>query len=248
MWKNFLKIIYPYYCLSCQKELNDSYLCHECFNAIPLLKKQLCPVCEKPSPFGKTHKNCRKKTPLSGVFVAMDYKEKIVQRLIHQYKYKFVKNLAEPLTGILIKSLTKQKHELFFNADGVIITAVPLHPVRLRWRGFNQAQFIAQKLTSRFNLPYKNILIRSKNNPAQKDMPRTPLRQKNIQAVFRINKMFDEKYQKENLLKTKLNFQKSNIIIVDDITTTLATLNECAATLLPLKPENIYAIVLARGL
>ena len=240
MLKNFLKIIYPYYCLSCNNELNSSYLCRECFSAIPLLKEQLCPACEKPSPFGKTHAICRQKTPLSGIFVAMDYKEKIVQRLIHQYKYKFVKNLAEPLTNILIKSLAEQNKELFFNTD-TIITAVPLHSIRLRWRGFNQAQFIAQKLASHFNIPYENLLIRSKNNLAQKDMPQTSLRQKNIQGVFRLNDAPNAKYQIGSPVK-------SNIVIIDDITTTLSTLNECAATLLPLKPKNIYAIVLARGL
>lgn len=240
MWKNFLKIIYPYYCLLCKKELNNSYLCRECFNTIPLLKEQLCPICEKLSPLGKTHENCRKKTPLSGVFVAMDYKEKIVQQLIHQYKYKFVKNLAEPLTDILIKSLAEQNNELFFNA-GSVITAVPLHSIRLRWRGFNQAQLVAEKLASHFNLPYKNLLIRSKNNPAQKNIPQTSLRQKNVQNVFRLNDASDTKHKTEKTLN-------ANIIIIDDITTTLSTLNECAATLLPLKPKKIYAIVLARGL
>ncbi|MEK7627258.1 MAG: double zinc ribbon domain-containing protein [Patescibacteria group bacterium] len=247
MWNTFLKIIYPYFCLLCKKELNDSYLCRECFSTIPLLKEQLCPLCEKPSLFGKTHENCRKKTPLSGAFVAMDYKEKIVQQLIHQYKYKFVKDLAEPLSDILIKSLAEQNKELFFNID-TIITAVPLHPIRLRWRGFNQAQIIAQKLASHFNLPYENLLIRSKNNLAQKDMPQTSLRQKNIQGVFRLNTISDTKYRIEKRAEIKPNFQKSSIIIVDDITTTLSTLNECATTLLPLKPKNIYAIVLARGL
>ena len=237
MWKNFLKIIYPYYCLRCKKELDNSYLCHECFNAIPLVKEQLCPACEKPSLFGKTHENCRKKTPLSGAFVAMDYKEKIVQQLIHQYKYKFVKDLAEPLSDILIKSLAEQNNELLSKTD-TIIAAVPLHPIRLRWRGFNQAQIIAQKLASHFNLPYKNLLIRSKNNPTQKNISQTSIRQKNVQSVFRLNDMRDEI---ENPLK-------SNIIIVDDITTTLSTLNECAATLLPLKPKKIYAVVLARGI
>ncbi len=177
----------------------------------------------------------------------MDYKEKIVQQLIHQYKYKFVKDLAEPLSDILIKSLAEQNKELFFNID-TIITAVPLHPIRLRWRGFNQAQIIAQKLASHFNLPYENLLIRSKNNLAQKDMPQTSLRQKNIQGVFRLNTISDTKYRIEKRAEIKPNFQKSSIIIVDDITTTLSTLNECATTLLPLKPKNIYAIVLARGL
>ena len=167
----------------------------------------------------------------------MDYKEKIVQQLIHQYKYKFVKDLAEPLSDILIKSLAEQNNELLSKTD-TIIAAVPLHPIRLRWRGFNQAQIIAQKLASHFNLPYKNLLIRSKNNPTQKNISQTSIRQKNVQSVFRLNDMRDEI---ENPLK-------SNIIIVDDITTTLSTLNECAATLLPLKPKKIYAVVLARGI
>lgn len=240
MWKNFLEIIYPHYCLLCKTELNDSYLCDKCLKTIPLIEEQACPACEKPSLFGKTHENCQQKTPLSGVFVAMDYKEKTVKQLIHQYKYKFIKNLAKPLADILIKSLADKNNKLFLNKN-TIITAVPLHPVRLRWRGFNQAQIIAQKLARHFNIPYGELLIRSKNNPAQKNILQTSLRQKNVQNIFRLSEISNEKYKTEKE-------SNNNIIIIDDITTTLSTLNECAATLLSLKPKKIYAIVLARGL
>lgn len=240
MRKILSKILYPYYCFSCQKELQDSYLCDICFDKIPFIKEQLCPACEKSSPLGATHTSCQNRTPLKGVFVAMDYKNEVVRKLIQQYKYKFIKSLSPILSSLLIKSLLNQSDIFYIHhlleTQSKIITSVPLHPYKLRQRGFNQSEIIAKNLSNHLNIPYNNLLIRAKNTLAQKDIANIYNRQENIKRAFRINPLLDKR------------LPVSMIIIVDDITTTLSTLNECAESLAPLHPKQIYAIVLARGI
>lgn len=236
MLKIITKILYPYHCFSCKKELQNSYLCDICFDKIPFIKEQVCPVCEKPSPLGATHTLCQNHTPFQGLFVAMDYKNKVVRKLIQQYKYKFIESLSPILSSLLIKSLLNQSDiSYLLKTPPVIIISVPLHQYKLRQRGFNQSEIIAQNISKHFNIPYHNLLIRVKNTSAQKDIANIYDRRKNIRQAFRLNPRLN-----------KCLFT-STIIIVDDVTTTLATLNESAESLAPLHPKQIYAIVLARG-
>lgn len=175
----------------------------------------------------------------------MDYKEKIVKKLIQQYKYKLVKSLEDTLNAVLIKAL--KTHSAFPylpyipdppnspDQPPAVITSVPLHPLKLRFRGFNQSEILAENLSRQFGADHKKLLVRVKNNP-QKDVKKLSDRQQNIKNSFRVNPRLD----------LRLSASKK-IIIVDDVTTTLSTLNECAKTLSVLGPKKIYGIVLARG-
>lgn len=165
----------------------------------------------------------------------------MLRQIIYEYKYRFIKELAEPLGKLMISFLEintppswseKQENELIF-------IPVPLHGRRLAWRGFNQSELLAQKIAPHFNASLANrILIRSRHTLPQQKMADKKTRSQNIQNAFSLSPK----------IKLKNNLLKNNIIIlVDDISTTGATLQDCARTLQELKPKEIWGLVIARG-
>lgn len=232
----FLDLIFPKNCLLCQK--TDFLVCPECLKKIEILPYQVCPQCERAITInGKICNRCKPTHPsLNQLIVASDYKDSGLAKMIHLLKYKFISELAAPLGKILLKSLIKNN----IKTPDVIIP-VPLHPFRLRWRGFNQsellANFLAKNLLPGIELPVMNdLVIRNKNTTPQMKIKDYQQRQENMKDVFRINPAY------ENLE----DFKNKKILLVDDICTTGSTLFECAKKIKKLKPQFISAVVLAR--
>lgn len=136
--KVILDTLFPISCLSCGK--TDVWLCKNCLNKISQKNNQVCPYCEKMiTPNGYTCFACKKKYSLDGLLVASSYKDRVISKAIHLYKYRFAEELSSPLGDIIIKSIKNSELPL---PD--IIIPVPLHPRRLRWRGFNQSELLAK--------------------------------------------------------------------------------------------------------
>lgn len=109
-----LDLLFPIYCIGCAKE--GEWICAECLEKINLLKIQACPICGAESKTGSRCFNCRNKSDMDGVIAAAAYwepktaneKEKVknlVKEAIHIFKYRFVKDLAIPLSNLMIKQL-----------------------------------------------------------------------------------------------------------------------------------------------
>lgn len=114
----------------------------------------------------------------------------------------------------------------------ILIIPVPLHPKRLRWRGFNQSEKIADIIASNLQIPIDSTsLKRIKFKTPQAKLKKED-RIKNISNNF-------------NWHGNKLNQQ--NIILIDDVTTTGATLNECAKVLKANGAKEVWGLVLANG-
>lgn len=233
-----LDTLFPVACFFCQKK--DFWLCDKCLNKIPLLPFQLCPYCEKEIVSGgHICEKCKKAAlekntplPLDALICAAKYSD--ISKLVHLFKYNFVSDLGIPLGKIIIKGFLKNNTPL---PDLVI--PVPIHKRKLKWRGFNQAeilaQIISQDLTPGFVLPiHSDILIRQKNNRAQMKIKNYSERLTNIRDIFAISP------EKENSIRDK------KILLVDDIATTGATLFECAKILKSAGAKKIYGAVIAR--
>ena len=124
----------------------------------------------------------------------------------------------------------------FERYDNLLFTSVPLHPKRLNWRGFNQSELLAKEISNYFHIPNNNqILNRRYNTLPQVKMPDRFERQKNIKDAFEIN------LENQSLIKSNV------IFLIDDITTTGSTLEECAEKLKPFKPKQIWGMVLTKG-
>ena len=219
----FLDLIFPKFCLGCKKPGN--YLCLNCLQKIPLVKLTLCPLCEKPSPYGLTHPACKTSLGLDGMVVLSDYRG-ITRTLIQKVKYKSVFDLSKTLADIFIQ----QYPSFFFTPD--MVTFIPLYPSREKARGFNQSLLLAKLLAKNYGWAFVQILKRVKNNKPQMSINNYQLRRKNIKGAFAV--------QQAGLIKGK------DVVIVDDVTTTGATILEATKVLKRNGVRTVWGMVLAR--
>ena len=113
------------------------------------------------------------------------------------------------------------------------IVPIPLHWTRYAWRGYNQADEIARVIARKSGKPIAHLLKRIKRTPFQSYF-KGEQREQNVQGVFQINEI------DRSLYKNK------NILLVDDVMTSGATLKQAARMLFALRPASIKAIVVAR--
>lgn len=226
----FLDLLFPVRCINCGKY--DTWLCEDCSKLLAVPHENLCPCCENAATSdGATCFSCKTKFPLDGLFVSTSYKDEIVVKAVHYYKYKFVSDLAGPLADIVAKKISSSTFPI---PD--LIVPVPLHPRRLRWRGFNQsallARGIAENMAAGIIIPLpENALRRIKHTPPQMKIKKYAKRLENMREAFLIA---DE------------NIQGKTILLVDDIATTCSTLVECARVLKKAGAKKVYAAVIAR--
>ncbi len=221
-----LDVIFPKRCLGCKKF--DTWLCDKCHARFGLVVEQRCPLCTNViTPSGITCLKCKHKsnTFIDGVFVA-SYQDIFLKKVIHAYKYRFIKELSAPLALLLAQSLQNAHLKV---PD--LIMPVPLHDRRMRWRGFNQSQLLAQELDLQIPLVCDN-LKRLKFTAAQVKVKNRQKRLKNLEGVFGLN---DSKA-----------IAGKKILLIDDITTTSTTFNECARVLKKAGALKVTGLALAR--
>lgn len=236
--KIILDTLFPIQCLSCKKD--GFWICKKCLDRIDVLSVQVCPYCEKiETPFGKICYRCKdnflaknKTAPVDNLIPAVRYKD--VSHFIHLFKYRLISDLHKPLGKMMIKAILKNNWSL---PD--LIIPIPLHKKRLRWRGFNQsellANFISSNLTPGMEIPViANIIFRKKYTVPQMKIKNYGERQKNMRNIFDINKNLG------------YNLENKTILVVDDIATTGSTLFECGKILKVAGAEKVMAIVIAR--
>ncbi|OGE81063.1 MAG: hypothetical protein A2826_00670 [Candidatus Doudnabacteria bacterium RIFCSPHIGHO2_01_FULL_43_23] len=223
----FLDLILPKTCRVCGAF--DTWLCEVCQGKIVLNVNQFCPVCVKPSVDGHTHANCGNRNTLDGLLAASDFDQ--LQDLVHSYKYDLIKDLGLPL-GKILTGFVEQKNYVNFVKNFVIVP-VPLHKTRKRFRGFNQSEILAQVVAEKFRLTQKNLLLqRSKNTSPQTKLDRNQRKQNILGAITA---------EQKDYIKDK------KILLIDDIATTGATLNECAKVLKKYGAREVWGLVLAHG-
>lgn len=242
-----LDIVFPRCCLDCNILLRDksqSYLCHPCLKAIPFTKGFACAFCRSPVRAGKTCVYCIKNYHLDRLLVATTYENLLVKKIIKAVKYRFVKSLAVDMADLMIKYLKKRTKWLMVSS-GIEIASVPLHSQRLNWRGFNQAEIIAKRISKSLNWPIIVKAIKRVRNPKpQTDMPDKQSRIENMLNVFTCLPKLD-KFGNSNCDPSYL--VGKTILLVDDVSTTGSTLNDCARALKGAGAKEVIGFVFARG-
>lgn len=231
-WLFFLDLIFPEECLGCGCE--GAWLCQSCFSLIKLRSEQSCLDCKKKTDFGKFCPQCGPNYSLDGALIAGYYDQKIVDKLIKSFKYSFVKSLYQDLGKILILFLNDliNKKQQTFNIEKSLIIPVPLSAYRKRWRGFNQSEILARLVADNFNLELSvNELIRIKHTKPQVKLNRTR-RKNNVKGCF--------DWSVGDLAGRQ-------VILIDDVVTTGATLNECAKILKLHGAGKVWGLALANG-
>ena len=233
-----LDTVFPITCLGCGSfapQNKREYLCKSCLRLIPIKKDLECIGCKTKSQLGKTCIECRGWS-IDHLFIVSDYKNKLLEKALKALKYRFITDLTVsfyPLIGKYIHWLAKKKNFSIIS-DNPLIVPVPLHPRRLNWRGFNQAEVISKIIAGITQLEVKNdILFRIAVSKPQADIEKKEERLKNMVNKFKIS--------------TKQELKNRTIILADDICTTGATLNECAKVLKNAGAKKVIGFVVARG-
>jgi ComF family protein len=149
----------------------------------------------------------------------------LIREVIHHLKYKNLKVLAKPLGQLMAEYLSSNP----LPADTLV--PVPLHPKRIRQRGYNQSALLAREVGQILDLTViEGSLIRSRNTASQVVLSAQE-RRSNVRQAFEC---------KDQRLRGK------QIILIDDICTTGSTLNACAVTLREIGAVSIWGLTLAR--
>lgn len=209
----------PNTCLSCG--IDGFVLCRSCLETAgdPIAPK--CVGCHKLSEGFKTCSSCRKWLKIDDIYVATSY-EGIYEQLIHALKYDVKREAASPIAHIM--------NEVLADNLGSLLCPVPTAPARIRQRGFDHAKLITQYLAKYSGMEQKLLLGRKTN-----------VRQVGSSRAERIEHM-----ENEFLAKSPEFIKDKNIILVDDVITTGASLSGAANTLISAGAKSVKAIVFAQ--
>lgn len=227
LWNNFLNVVFPARCMSCGKEGCD--LCTDCLCASPSAERESA----------------------EWIFPAFDYRHIPVKKAIWLLKYKNRRNLAKIFALVIYGKIIEELSDLSVlqNFREPILIPVPLSAKRYRERGYNQAELICNELvkldqerkedrrwtsfeTSNVYLEIgKNILIKIKETEHQANIKDRRERLKNLSGTFAV--------------KNRELLEKKNVILIDDVTTTGATLNEARKILKENGARKVIAFTIA---
>jgi ComF family protein len=229
----FSDLIFPPFCPICEQQLshNEHLVCEDCFESIHTIESRFCRRCA--APLEEERKTCRyckdKKYHFTKVRALGTFSPPLSE-MVHLLKYERKTHLANRL-GILLANIFLADHEL---SSSSIIIPVPLHPTRMRERGYNQSLLLAKKVAeiSRTEL-CTHAISRAKPTKSQTALAHTQ-RIDNLRNAFRI--------EDSEPLAGK------SVTVVDDVLTSGTTLDEMAKTLLDAGAELIYGLVLARAM
>ncbi|MCX7848378.1 MAG: ComF family protein [bacterium] len=234
--RGVLDLFYPPLCLLCGADLDhhESLVCSACLARLPLIGPSSCPRCSRPlhSPNGHAHLcgPCRLTArPVLDRVVACGEFRAGLRQLIHLFKYRRCQCLA-PLLGNLLaqRCLTTQAY-----CDLDWLAPIPLHWMRQRWRGFNQARELARYVSLASGIP---LLPRSALRRVRRTTPQVRLtaagRAANVAGAF--------------ALSSPHLVRGTRVALVDDVLTTGATSSECARVLLRAGASAVRLFVLAR--
>ena len=146
--------------------------------------------------------------------------------LVHNFKYQNKKKIARVLGLALSNLITSDP--ILSRADYII--PIPLHPARLRERGYNQSSLLAQEAAFSSGITLKDCLIRKKNTPSQTQLD-YKARAKNIRGAYRLKNSLD------------FSLKDKKVVLVDDVITTGATLTEAAKVLIENDVSEVYGVV-----
>jgi competence protein ComFC len=227
MYNLILSILFPTHCLLCNK--GDTILCLLCTATFTSVTFQRCIACQTISTDGFTHLSCRGPFVPDGCISLFEYYDSSVAHSIVAGKYKFLPDIFKVL-GILAGEYLLRKHAHTLLSPAVL-TAIPLSGKRQRWRGFNQAEILAKEIAGLTALPYLNLLQKTKHTASQTDLDQAH-RITNVRNCF--------------TLREDCDMSGRNIVLVDDVITTGATLREASKVLKQSGAKTVWCVAIAR--
>jgi ComF family protein len=217
--------IYPPHCAGCSKI--GVRWCNDCIKGVIKIDNNICHICGSPQLGDWLCNNCGGVTQNYEAIRSWGIFDGGLRIAIHQLKYEQNIGLGESLSIHLINKLLKQD----WTID--LIVPVPLSPNRLRERGYNQSRLLSKPLSLATGIALSSkSLLRVKETRSQVGL-NFQERIKNVEGAF---------WADSSLVSHK------NILVIDDLTTTGATIKSCANALKESGCASVYGLTLARPL
>ncbi len=215
-------------CIACNKKrdiLKDLPLCEAC--ALELLRSgthemPLCKKCLSLSRKGKPCSVCNqdKDHLITQTYAPYIYKG-VPRKLVHVLKFKYETRACALLAARMTPALNGMPFDL--------VVPIPLHPLRMKERGYNQALLLAYPVSKQLDIPLKEVLVRSKYTRRQSSILNFKDRKKNVQDAFTLSPSED--------------VNNMHILLVDDVRTTGETARQCAKVLIEKGASSVSLLV-----
>lgn len=228
LWRSGLDLLFPPHCAGCRR--GGTLLCSACWQTMQPLTLPLCQRCGSPLPTtGASCTACRyHHSSLHGLRYVNHYQGPL-RKAIHALKYEGQQRLAQPLGLLLAEAFRRYRME----TDGII--PLPLHPQRQQQRGYNQADLLARVCAAHLKVPYlENLVLRQRMTLAQVDLTFSE-RRHNVAGAFALA---------SDALPRLAGYR--SLLLIDDVSTTGATLQACAAPLAAAGIQQVWGLVLGK--
>jgi ComF family protein len=233
--------LYPPRCRACGGRIHgpdSEYFCPSCWRQIRIVSHPLCTVCGRPFLDGSGDDHCcgpcLSRPPhfawarAWACYPRNEGDDHPLRHVVQKFKYGRKVSLGKPLGRLM----TAGCGEFLNGSDTDLILPVPLHPKRLRWRGFNQSVLLARQVSRAYGIPLEPFVIsRGKNTLPQTELSEEE-RTKNVRGAFSVD--------------SKEAVNRKNILLVDDVYTSGATVNECSRALMKAGANQVYVLTLTR--
>jgi len=226
--ESFLEIIFPSRCVLCGK-YSEGYICKNCFKSLKF-PQNYCLTCGRPLTVdSQICYNCSREKLYWDGYEFVAYYQTMWKEILRLYKFENKPFLAKFFSEFGKEKILNRNWQIDF------ITYVPLSYSNFKKRGYNQSEYIAYFLSRYMRVPYGALLFLRREIRPQKTLDRSE-REKNVLGAF-------------GCINKGLNKNIRNILIVDDVYTTGATLRECSKVLrTELDLDKIYIFTAVRSL
>jgi ComF family protein len=228
--------VFPVDCAACGRPATDRrlpFFCRACWESITPIEGPLCPRCGQPfdSPLalayspGHTCRACREKPPRFDRALSPYRYKGVLEQAIRLFKYRRRDALTAPLSDLMLVWADRLP-------PTDLVMPVPLHPARLRAREFNQSLLLADRIARRLGLPLSfDHLERIRQTRPQTELDRKD-RARNVRRAFAV--------------RDPDGLEDRRVLLVDDVLTTGATVNDCARALRRAGAASVVVLTLAR--
>jgi competence protein ComFC len=227
-----LDFLFPRFCVGCGKE--GDFICNSCQAALIRIEPPVCPKCGKPQTSSAASSemspllcsNCVDwEADIDAIRSPFRF-EGVIRKAVHEFKYRNLRASAGRLAALMGDYLDK------YPASFDVLAPVPLHPKRLKERGYNQSQLLANELGKLTGAPVNdNCLERTIYNVPQAKTRNVEERRRNVIGIFSCKSE---------------DFLEKRVLLIDDVTTSGATLNSCATALKKAGAASVWGLTLAR--
>ncbi|MCJ7605189.1 MAG: ComF family protein [Dehalococcoidales bacterium] len=217
-----LDLLFPRWCIGCGRE--GSYVCTTCRDTFTAITPPVCDSCGRPL-FGGACPDCAERSLVIDSIRAPFLFDGLTRHVIHEFKYRNLRGLAPLLAGLLYDYLAESP------VPGDVLVPVPLHPKRLRERGYNQSGLLARELGKLTGVPVVTDSLRRVHH--------TPPLARSSNVDDRRARVADAFASTDGKLKGK------RVILIDDVSTSGATLNACATVLKEAGVAGVRGLVIA---